>query len=170
MELMDLLKERHSVRKFSDKKVEKEKIDKILEAGRLAPTAVNFQPQRIYALESESALEKLKECTRYHFNAPVALLVCYDNQASWKRPYDNKDMGEVDAAIVSTQMMLEVTNLGLGTTWVGHFDPAAIKEKFALPENIIPVALFPIGYPAEDSAPNPRHFERLDIAETVSRC
>ncbi len=170
MELMDLLKERHSVRKFSDKKVEKEKIDKILEAGRLAPTAVNFQPQRIYVIESEPSLEKLKECTRYHFNAPVALLVCYDNQVSWKRPFDNKDMGEVDAAIVSTQMMLEVTNLGLGTTWVGHFDPAAVKEKFALPENIIPVALFPIGYPAEDSAPNPRHFERFDITETVSRC
>ncbi len=167
MDLMNLFKERHSVRKFSDKKVEKDKIDAILEAGRLAPTAVNFQPQRIYVLESDESLLKLKDCTRYHFDAPVALLVCYDNTISWKRAYDNKDMGEVDASIVSAHMMLEVTNLGLGTTWVGHFDPKAVIEKFNLPENIIPVALFPIGYPAEDSAPNPRHCERLNLNETV---
>ena len=133
----------------------------------MAPTAVNFQPQRILVLESEESLAKLKECTRYHFEAPLAFLICYDNTVSWKRAYDNKDMGEVDASIVATQMMLEITNLGLGTTWVGHFDPDAVIEKFELPENIIPVALFPIGYPANDSAPNPRHNERLEIAETV---
>lgn len=167
MDLMNLFKERHSVRKFSDKKVEKEKIDAILEAGRLAPTAVNFQPQRIYVLESDESLLKLKDCTRYHFDAPLAIIVCYDNTVSWKRSYDNKDMGEVDASIVATHMMLEVTNLGLGTTWVGHFDPKAVSEKFNLPENIIPVAIFPIGYPAEDSAPNPRHSERLNLNETV---
>lgn len=167
MDLMNLLKERYSVRNFSDKKVEKEKINAILDAGRLAPTAVNFQPQRILVLESEQSLANLKECTRYHFEAPLAFLICYDNTVSWKRAYDNKDMGEVDASIVATQMMLEITNLGLGTTWVGHFDPDAVIEKFELPENIIPVALFPIGYPANDSAPNPRHNERLEIAETV---
>lgn len=116
MDLMNLFKERHSVRKFSDKKVEKEKIDAILEAGRLAPTAVNFQPQRICVLESDESLLKLKDCTRYHFDAPLAIIVCYDNTVSWKRSYDNKDMGEVDASIVATHMMLEVTNLGLGTT------------------------------------------------------
>lgn len=167
MDLMELFIERHSVRKFSDKKVEKEKIRAILEAGRVAPTAVNFQPQRIYVLESEESLLKLKDCTKFHFDAPVAFLVCYDNTVSWKRSYDNKDMGEVDASIVATQMMLEITNLGLGTTWVGHFDPSAVIEKFNLQDNIKPVAIFPIGYPAEDSAPNPRHYERLDLSETV---
>ena len=116
MDLMNLLKERYSVRNFSDKKVEKEKINAILDAGRLAPTAVNFQPQRILVLESEQSLANLKECTRYHFEAPLAFLICYDNTVSWKRAYDNKDMGEVDASIVATQMMLEITNLGLGTT------------------------------------------------------
>lgn len=167
MDLMNLLKERYSVRNFSDKKVEKEKINAILEAGRVAPTAVNFQPQRILVLESEESLAKLKECTRYHFDAPAAFLICYDNKVSWKRAYDNKDMGEVDASIVATQMMLEITNLGLGTTWVGHFDPAAVIEKFEIPENIIPVALFPVGYPANDSVPNPRHKERLELQEIV---
>lgn len=168
MDLMNLLKERHSVRQFSDKKVEKEKLDLILEAGRLAPTAVNFQPQRIYVIASEESLLKLKNCTRYHFDAPLALLVCYDNAVSWKRGYDNKDMGEVDASIVTTHMMLEVTNLGLGTTWVGHFDPAAVVKEFNLPENVIPVALLPIGYPSDNSSPNPRHNERLDINQTVT--
>lgn len=167
MDLLELMKRRYSVRQLSDKKVEKEKVDLILSAGRLAPTAVNFQPQRIMVLESEQSLEKLKNCTRFHFNAPLAMIICYDNSVSWKRSYDNKDMGEVDAAIVTTQMMLEVANLGLGSTWVGHFDPDAVVKEFELPENIIPVAILPIGYSAEDSIPNQRHYERLDKEETV---
>lgn len=167
MDLINLLKNRYSVRNFSNKKVEQEKINLMLEAGRLAPTAVNFQPQRIYVMESPEALEKLKACTRYHFNAPLAMLICYDKTISWKRAYDSHDMGEVDASIVTTQMMLEIANLELGTTWVGHFDPSAMIKEFELPENIIPTALLPIGYPADDAEPNPRHFERLDLNETV---
>ena len=164
---MNLLKERYSVRMFSDKPVEDDKLNQILEAGRVAPTAVNFQPQRILVLKSKDALDKLKNCTRYHFDAPVALIVCYDNTVSWKRKYDNYDMGAVDAAIVTTQMMLETANLGLGTTWVGHFEPAAVVREFELPENIIPVAILPIGYPSESAEPNPRHFERLRLDDTV---
>ncbi len=167
MDLMNLLKERYSVRMFSDKPVEDDKLNQILEAGRVAPTAVNFQPQRILVLKSKDALDKLKNCTRYHFDAPVALIVCYDNTVSWKRKYDNYDMGAVDAAIVTTQMMLETANLGLGTTWVGHFEPAAVVREFELPENIIPVAILPIGYPSESAEPNPRHFERLRLDDTV---
>lgn len=167
MDLIELLKERYSARKFSGVKVEKEKIDKILEAGRLSPTAVNFQPQRIFVLESDDALQKLKNCTKFHFDAPLAMIICYDNLVSWKRKYDMHDMGEVDASIVATNMMLEITELGLGTTWVGHFDPEALVREFELSSNLIPVAIFPIGYPSEDCEPNPRHFERLDLNETV---
>ena len=170
MDLMNLLKERYSVRMFSDKPVEDDKLNQILEAGRVAPTAVNFQPQRILVLKSKDALDKLKNCTRYHFDAPVALIVCYDNTVSWKRKYDNYDMGAVDAAIVTTQMMLETANLGLCTTWVGHFEPAAVVREFELTENIIPVAILPIGYPSESAEPNPRHFERLDLNNTVKIC
>lgn len=93
MDFLELAKERYSVRKFSDKKVEREKLDAILEAGRCAPTAVNYQPQRILVLESPEALEKLKGCTPYHFHAPLALLVCYDREASWKRSHDNCTWG-----------------------------------------------------------------------------
>jgi nitroreductase len=168
MNFLQLAKERYSVRKFSDKKVEKEKLDLILEAGRAAPTAVNYQPQRILVLDSEENLVKLKVCTPYHFNAPLALLVCYDSTVSWKRSYDKEDMGVVDASIVTTQMMLQIAELGLGSTWVGHFNPYTIRESFKLPEYLVPVAILPIGYPRQDSVPHPKlHENRYDIKDTV---
>ena len=166
MDFLQLAKERYSVRKFSDKKVEKDKIDLILEAGRVAPTAVNYQPQRILVMESEESLNKLKECTPCHFDAPLALLVCYDSITSWKRN-DGKDMGEVDAAIVTTQMMLQAAELGLGTTWVGYFSAEAVIKQFQIPEYLIPVAILPIGYPASDSIPSPMHNKRYDMGKTV---
>ncbi|KNF09093.1 nitroreductase [Gottschalkia purinilytica] len=168
MDFLELVKDRYSVRKFCSKKVEKEKLDLILEAGRVAPTAVNYQPQRILVLDTEDSLSKLRDCTPYHFDAPLALLICYDNTISWKRSYDGKDMGDVDVSIVTTHMMLEVANLGLGSTWVGHFDPKKMSETFELPENIIPVALLPIGYPDETSVPHIYHDKRFDIGVTVS--
>lgn len=167
MEFLQLVKERFSVRKFSDRKVEREKLDLILEAGRVAPTAVNYQPQRILVMDSEENLTKLKSCTPYHFHAPLALLVCYDSTASWKRPYDNEDMGVVDASVVTTQMMLQIAESGLGTTWVGHFDPDSIRTAFELPDYIVPVALLPIGYPREDSVPHPFHGKRFDMDHFV---
>lgn len=168
MDLLTLFKERYSCRKFSDKKVEKEKIEAILEAGRLAPTAVNFQPQRIFVLESEESLNKLRECTPYYFNAPVALLLCYDKNVSWKRPFDGADFGEIDASIVGTHMMLEAANLGLGTTWVGYFDPSALSQIYNLPENLVSAAIFPIGYPADDASPSPKHSDRQELKDFVT--
>lgn len=167
MDFLNLAKERYSVRKFSSKKVEQEKVDLILEAGRVAPTAVNYQPQRILVLDTEESLNKLKTCTPYHFHAPLALLVCYDNTVSWKRSFDSKDMGEVDVSIVATHMMLEASDLGIGSTWVGHFDPNAIREAFELPGYIIPVVLLISGYPSHDASPHSNHDKRLDISKTV---
>lgn len=167
MDLLELLKKRYSVRKFDDRKVEKEKLDLILEAGRVAPTAVNFQPQRILVIESQEALENFKKCTPYHFNAPLALLICYDKSVSWKRGHDGFEMGTVDASIVTTHMMLEVENLRLGTTWVGSFKTELLRKYFNIPENFEPVAILPIGYPAKDSTPNPHHNERYELSHTV---
>lgn len=168
MDFIDLTKLRCSVRKFSEKNVEREKIDLILEAGRLAPTAANRQPQRVIVLDSAHDLEALKECTPFHFQAPLALVICYDRNVSWKRSLDGKDMGEVDASIVTTHMMLQVAELGLGSTWVGHFDPLATKQAFSLPDDVVPVALLPIGYPAEGSSPHPNHAKRFDRKMTVT--
>jgi nitroreductase len=167
MDFLELAKARYSVRKFSQQQVEPDKLDRILEAGRLAPTAANAQPQRILVLNSEASLRKLKTCTTYHFNAPLVLLIGYDTTASWKRPYDNNDSGYVDASIVTTHIMLEAANLGLGSTWVGHFDPAVIRKAFALPPTIVPVALLPIGYPDKASVPNPNHDKRYEKDKTI---
>jgi Nitroreductase len=167
MSFSALIKERYSVRKFADKKVEKEILQKILDAGRLAPTASNLQPQRILVVQSETGLQKLKEATTYHFGAPLILIICYDEAVCWKHPQNRKKSGEVDASIVTTHMMLEITNLGLGTTWVGYFDSEALQKAFNLPSALIPIALLPIGYPAENSEPTPKHFHRLDLECTV---
>lgn len=166
MDLLELLKKRYSVRKFEDKTVEKEKLDLILEAARVAPTACNFQPQKILVLNNEASLDKLKKCTPYHFHAPLALIICYDNTISWKRK-DGCEMGEIDAAIVTTQMMLEIENIGLGTTWVGYFDKEALIKEFEIPKNYVPVSILPIGYPKAGTEPNPLHFDRKDLTETV---
>lgn len=167
MDFLELAQKRYSVRKFSPQHVENEKLNQILEAGRSAPTAVNYQPQRIFVISTEAALEKMQNCTPFLFHAPLALLVCYDSNESWKRSYDGKDMGEVDASIVATHMMLAAANIGLGSTWVGHFDSEKVKTAFALPETILPVAILPIGYPHETSQPHQNHNKRLALSETV---
>lgn len=158
---------RYSVRKFQDKPVRQEDLDKILKAGYLAPTACNRQPQRILVINSKEELSKLCKCTECHFSAPAALLVCYDRDDCWQRRYDGKKSGEIDAAIVATHMMLEAASLGVGTTWVMYFIPEAFKEEFGIPEHIEPAALLVMGYPAEDAKPAPGHSEFKPMNELV---
>ena len=167
MEYNQLIKERYSVRKFGSQPVEESKVAAILEAARLAPTAVNKQPQRILVLRDAASMEKLKACTPYPFNAPMALAVCCNKDEAWVRQYDGDNSAVVDAAIVATHLMLVVHDLGLGSTWVGHFDPVAFRQAFALPDNVTPVAVFPIGYPAPDAKPAPHHEKRRPLNETV---
>ena len=168
MEFFELIKERYSCRSFSTKKVEKKKIEKILEVAKQAPTARNFQPQRILVLTKEEQLEKLSACTQYGWNAPVIFVIFYDKSVSYKRDkYDEKEFGDIDASIITTYMMLEATNLGLGTTWVGSFSPEKLVEVYEIPENLVPVAILPIGYPSEEATPSKLHFQRNEIEDFV---
>ena len=157
MDFLNFAKDRFSVRKFTDKPVEKELCDKILEAARIAPTGCNYQPVRILVINTAESIEKLKGCTKCHFGASTAFLVCSNTDESWKRPYDGALSAPVDAAIVTTHMMLEAHSLGLGCCWVMHFNPAVMKETFNIPEGIEPIALLVMGYPAEDASPLPLH-------------
>ena len=117
MNFLTLASERYSCRSFSTKEIEKEKIEKILEAAKLAPTARNLQPQRILVLTQKEQLEKLSGCTQYGWNAPVIMILFYDKLISYKRDkYDNKEFGDIDISIVTTHMILEAQDLGLGTT------------------------------------------------------
>lgn len=163
MDFLELAKQRYSCRMFSNKDVEKEKLDMILEAARLAPTGRNFQPQRILVLTEKEELEKLSGCTNYGWGAPAIMIIFYDKNISWKRKQDGAEGGEVDASIVTTHMMLEAQNLGLGTTWIGSFSPENLKEIYNVPENLEPVAILPIGYPASDANPSELHFKRNNI-------
>lgn len=156
-DFLALASERYSVRSYTDEPVREEDLHRILQAGFLAPTACNLQPQRVFVLQSKDALEKLRRCTRCHFHCHTALLVCQDRTACWVRKYDGKPSGDIDDAIVTTHMMLEAASLGVGCCWVMHFNPAAVREEFALPDNLEPVAILTMGYPAEDAAPYPGH-------------
>lgn len=164
---LDLAENRCSVREFSGRKVEKDVIEKILRAGQVAPTACNRQPQRIFVLESEDALARLRKCTMSHFGAPLALLVCYDKRECWQREYDGKPSGDIDAAIVCTHMMLEAAQCGVGSTWVMHYIPEAVREEFSLPEQLESTAILVMGYPKDGISPSPMHSKNKPLEETV---
>lgn len=168
MSFIELAQKRYSVRKFDSRKVEKEKLDLILKAAQLAPTAANKQPQRILVVEDDEALKKLERSMIYRFNEPMALIVCADKVEAWKRSEDGKIHTDIDGSIVATHMMLQAAELGLGTTWIGHFDPAAVRREFDIPENLDIVCILPLGYPSEDSEPNPNHTKRREVSEIVS--
>lgn len=167
MEYSQLIRERYSVRKFSSQPVEECTVEAILEAARVSPTAANKQPQRILVIRDPANMEKLKQCTPYTFNAPMALAVCCDRNEAWVRPYDNDNSGVIDATIVSTHIMLAIHDLGLGSTWVGHFDPTVFRALYALPDSVEPVAIFPLGYLAPEAKPAHLHAKRRPLAETV---
>ena len=167
MEFLDLAKERYSCRKLSDAPVEKEKIEKILNAGLAAPTAVNKQPYKIWVLESDEAVSNIASVTRYTFGAKVFLLVGCRPDEAWVRRADGKNFAEIDGSIVATHMMLEIHDLGLGSTWVGYFDAPKLKEIYPELKDYELIALFPIGYPAEDSEPALMHSVKKDRELTV---
>lgn len=179
MDFIDISKKRITVRQFSSKAVEDEKLKLILEAGRWAPTAVNYQPQRIMVLDTPESLEKVKEfCTFnydkkyvelakecedikqnknvYYYGAPLVLLICYDNTACWKHPQNGESSGSTDASIVATHMMLEAASIDLGTVWISYFDKQKAKSMLCLPEEWEPNCMLYIGYPADDFTPNPK--------------
>ena len=167
MEFLQLSEARYSLRKFSDRPVEAEKLAAILEAGRNAPTAHNLQPQRIFVLRSPEALEKADACTAAHFHPPVILVVAYDPEAAWKRETDGKNHGEIDASIAATQMMLEAADLGLGTTYVGMSEPEKLLAAFPEMAGLCPIAMLPLGYPAEGAHPSRLHADRKPLEELV---
>ncbi len=167
MDFEKLSGSRYSLRKYSDRPVEPEKLALILEAGRNAPTAHNLQPQRIFVIQSPEALEKADGCMGSHFHPPVILAVGYDADEAWKRETDGKNHGEIDAAIAATQMMLQAADLGLGTTYVGMFEPEKLWASFPEMHGTMPVAMLTLGYPAEGAHPSRLHGSRKPLEELV---
>ncbi|MDA8442954.1 MAG: nitroreductase family protein [Peptococcaceae bacterium] len=166
MDFLQLAKQRYSVRKFQTQKVEESKLMHILEAGRVAPTAANMQPQKLIVVQSDAALAKLATATNL-YGAPLALIVCADHTKAWKRPFDAKQTVDIDASIVTDHMMLQATELGLGSVWICYFKPDVIRQEFNLPECVEPINILAIGYSEGESASPERHAKLRKPLETI---
>ncbi len=190
MDFMDISRKRVTVRQFAGTPVEEEKIQKILEAGRWSPTAVNGQPQRILVLNTPESLGKVREFCSFgydrkyvdlakecddgkngkinlYYGAPLVLFVSYDKTACWTHPQSGESSGATDATIVATHMMLEAASIDLGTVWISYFDKDKARELLRLPENWEPLCMLYIGYPAEGFQPNSRlSGHRKPLSET----
>ncbi len=165
MDFKELINKRFSVRKYKSKAIGKEKLMEVLNAGRLAPSAVNFQPWHFIVVQHPQNLEKVHSVYKREWirSAPAIVIVCSDHQQSWKRGNDSKDFADVDIAIAVDHMTLQASELGLGTCWVCNFDAKRCSEIFELPSHIEPVVLLPLGYPDEDV----KEKKRKPLDETV---
>ena len=169
MELEEVFEKRFSARSYSDRKVERDVLEKVLDAGRIAPTATNSQPQRFYVVESKEAIEKLDSVTPMRYGTQTVVVICADMDVVWKnRREEGYTTADMDCSIATTYMMLKATELGLGTVWVRAFNSEDVKKVLELPENIKPICMLPIGYKSDDCKPSENyHFSRNNLEDEV---
>ncbi|MDE5763367.1 MAG: nitroreductase family protein [Ruminococcus sp.] len=152
MEFSKLITRRHSVRKYLFDKVEPEKRNAILEAGRIAPTAANLQPVKVLVVEEETNLAKLGKSANI-YGAPLAFIICADHNTAWERPFDGKKTTDIDASIVTDHMMIQAEELGLGSVWICYFKPDILKTEFSIPDNLEVINILAVGYSDETKTP-----------------
>ena len=168
MEFREVVKNRYSCKKFNGEKVEAEKLEAILTAGRLAPTAKNLQEQHIYVVQSDEMLANIDALTPCRYNAPTVLVVAFDKNNVFTYPGEKRDSGVEDATIVATHMILAAEDEGVDSCWVNFFDPDMAAEMLGLPENEEVLMLMDLGYAAEGSGPLANHDSRKPLEETVT--
>ena len=168
MEFKEVIKNRYSCKKYSDRQVEKEKLDAILNAGRLAPTAKNLQEQHVYVIQSPEGLAKIDAATPCRYGAPTVLVVAFDKNNVFTYPGGKHDSGAEDATIVATHMILAAEDEGINSCWINFLDPQKLAEELSLPENEEVLMVMDLGYAAQGAGPLPNHENRKDLAETVS--
>ena len=168
MDFSEVIKNRYSCKKFSDRKVEKEKLDKILEAGRVAPTAKNLQEQHIYVVQSENGLAAIDKVTPCRYGAPVVLVVAYNKNNVFTYPGEKRDSGIEDASIVATHMLLAAYNEGVDSCWINFFNPDELAQALNLPEDEEVLMLLDLGIAAEGTEALPNHNSRKELTETVT--
>jgi nitroreductase len=167
MDFLVLAKQRCTIRSFTCKPIEKDKLEYILEAGRVAPTACNKQPQRIIVVQKPTNIMKVRKAYAT-FGSECVLIICRDEREALVREFDNKCSGDLDIGIVTDHMMLAAREKGIGSVMVGLFDPRIIRNEFDIPEYIQPTALLILGYPENGFLDVGRHStERRPIDETV---
>ncbi len=167
LNFLKLAKQRCSIRAFDNRQIEREKLDYILEAGHVAPTACNRQPQRIIVVQQDENIARVHKAYNT-FGSRCILIICRDTRGELVRPFDNKCSGDLDIGIVTDHLMLAAREKGIGSVMVGLFDPGIIRQEFDLPEYIEPTALLIIGYPRDGFSAQDRHAtERKPLRETV---
>jgi nitroreductase len=164
MDFFDLIQKRYSVRAYRKKPVEEEKLRKILDAARLAPTAANRQPFQLIVVKTEGRETELKRIygRDWFSQAPLIICACALPSQGWTRA-DGKNFSEVDTTIAMDHLILAAAAQGLGTCWIAAFDPKAAREIFNLPADVEPVALTPLGYPADELKTK----KRKDLSDLV---
>ena len=168
MEFKEVIKKRYSCKKYSQKQVEKEKLEAILEVGRLAPTAKNLQEQHIYVLQSQEALEIIDNVTPCRYGAPTVLVVAFDKNNVFTYPGEKRDSGVEDASIVATHMILAAADENVDSCWINFFDPDKLAEALKLPENEEVLMILDLGYADEGTGPLANHDNRKELSETVT--
>lgn len=158
MNFQELIRKRYSARAYKPDPVEEEKLQQILEAGSLAPTAANRQSFQIIVIQTKGREEELKHVygRDWFVQAPLVLCVCAIPAENWTRRDDNKNYHDVDAAIVMDHLILAAADLGLGTCWIAAFNPSAARQVLALPDDVEPIVFTPLGYPADELRPKSR--------------
>ena len=168
MEFKEVIRDRFSCRKYSAREIEREKLDAVLEAGRLAPTAKKLQEQHIYVVQSEEALAKIDKVTPCRYGAPTVLVVAFDKNNVFAYPGGKRDSGVEDATIVATHMILAAADEGLGSCWINFFQPEKMAAELGLPENEEVLMMLDLGYAADGVKPAPGHSARKPLTDTVS--
>lgn len=168
MEFKEVIKNRYSCKKYSDRQVEADQLEAILNAGRLAPTAKNLQEQHIYVIQSPDALAKIDVVTPCRYGAPTVLVVAFDSKNVFTYPGGKRDSGVEDATIVATHMILAAADEGVDSCWVNFLDPEKLAEALGLPENEEVLMVMDLGYAAAGAGPLPNHSNRKPLDETVT--
>ena len=168
MEFKEVIKNRYSCKKYSDRQVEVEKLEAILEAGRLAPTAKNLQEQHVYVIQNPDLLAKIDAITPCRYGAPTVIVMAFNKENVFTYPGGKRDSGVEDAAIVATHMILAAADEGVDSCWLNFFDPDKVAEALGLPEDEEVLMLMDLGYAAEGAGPLPNHGSRKALEETVT--
>ncbi len=166
---LDLAEKRRSVRAYKPDDVPEEMLQTVLEAGRLAPSACNKQPWRFIVVRSETGRRALGAAyaREWFWKAPLVIAVCILPKEAWTRSHDGKNYAMADGALAMDHLQLAAAELGLGTCWIGAFDPATAREILGLPDGVEIVGMTPLGFP--DVEPNPRVRSRRPLGETVMK-
>ena len=168
MDFMETVKNRYSCKNFDGRPVPQDKLNAILEAGRLAPTAKNLQEQHIYVAQTPQALAKIDGVTPCRYGASTVLVVAFDRNNVFTYPGEQRDSGVEDASIVATHLMLAAAALGVDSCWINFFDPAVLARDLGLPEHEEILMLLDLGYAAPGFKPLPNHSSRKPLSDTVT--